>query len=80
MRYLLVVGFHCDVYRKEPQARIFFGNKLIDEFYIPNCKDTLPTVIKEFSQNRHILQPFSENEWTNIYTKNNSCKGKTSGN
>jgi len=34
MRYLLVIGFTCNVYRREPQARIFVGNKLIDEFNI----------------------------------------------
>jgi len=34
MRYLLVVGFNCKVYRREPQARLFFNEKLIDEFYI----------------------------------------------
>jgi hypothetical protein len=37
MRYLLVVGFYCDVYRKEPQARLFFNDQLIDEFNIQNC-------------------------------------------
>ena len=34
MKYLLVVGFHCDVYRREPRARLFFNDKLIDEFNI----------------------------------------------
>ena len=34
MKYLLVVGFACDVYRQEPRARIFVDNKLIDEFNI----------------------------------------------
>lgn len=34
MRYLLVVGFACDVYRREPRARIFVGDKLLDEFNI----------------------------------------------
>jgi len=36
MRYLLVMGFFCDVYRREPRARLYFNNKLIDEFFIEN--------------------------------------------
>ena len=70
MRYLLVVGFACEVYRKEPRARIFVGDKLIDEFYIPHHKDILPNVIKEFQQNKHILQPFSRIEEFNIQINN----------
>jgi len=70
MKYLLVVGFACDIYRQEPRARIFVGDKLIDEFHIPHHKDTLSTVVKEFQQNKHILQPFFFNEFVNIRTKN----------
>jgi hypothetical protein len=70
MKYLLVVGFTCDIYRQEPRARIFIGDKLIDEFYIPNYKDTLDAAMKEFWQNKHILQPLSEIEWANIQIKN----------
>jgi hypothetical protein len=36
MRYLLVVGFACDVYRQEPRARVYFNDQLIDEFFIEN--------------------------------------------
>jgi|688.fasta_scaffold757771_1 hypothetical protein len=59
MKYLLVVGFACDVYRREPRARIFFGDKLIDEFYISHHKDTLTPAIENFQKNLHILHPFS---------------------
>ena len=59
MKYLLVVGFACEVYKKEPRARIFVGDKLIDEFYILHHKETLTPAIENFQQNRHILQPFS---------------------
>ena len=59
MKYLLVVGFACDVYQKEPRARIFVGDKLIDEFYILPHKDTLTPAIENFQQNLHILHPFS---------------------
>ena len=71
MKYLLVLGFSCDVYRQEPQARIFVGNRLIDEFYIQYHKDTLYTAMKKFSGNRHILQNFSEIDYyLNIRIKN----------
>jgi len=59
MKYLLVVGFACDIYRQEPRARIFVGDKLIDEFHIPQHKDTLTIVRKSFWQNRNILPPYS---------------------
>jgi len=70
MKYLLVVGFSCDVYRKEPQARIFVGDKLIDEFYISPHKDTLTIVKKTFRQNMHVLQKFSSIEFLNTQIKN----------
>ena len=47
MRYLLVVGFACEIYRREPRARLFFNNNLIDEFYIKHHKDTHTTAIKK---------------------------------
>ena len=58
MKYLLVVGFACDVYRQEPRARIFVDNKLIDEFNIQHHTDSFNSAIKNFYSNRHILQPF----------------------
>lgn len=41
MRYLLVLGFACNLYRKEPLARIIIGRQLIDEYNIPEHIDTL---------------------------------------
>ena len=70
MKYLLVLGFACDVYRQKPRARIFIGNKLIDEFYIPCHKDTLNPAMENFWKNKHRLEPFSQSEWTNINIKN----------
>ena len=52
MRYLLVVGFNCKVFRREPRARIFVNNKLIDEF---NIKETITPNIK-YPLN-HVLEP-----------------------
>ena len=69
MKYLLVVGFACDIYRQEPRARIFVGDKLIDEFYIPHHKDTLTTALKSIWQNRHILQTCSTTEYLNVQIK-----------
>jgi hypothetical protein len=70
MRYLLVVGFACDIYRQEPRARIFVGDKLIDEFYIPHHKDTLNTATENFRQNKHILQPILNEHILNLEIKN----------
>jgi hypothetical protein len=68
MRYLLVVGFACKVYKKEPQARIFVGNKLIDEFYISQHDDTLETTYQEL-QKQVILQPYNPNSYESLEIK-----------
>ena len=70
MKYLLVVGFACDIYRQEPRARIFIRDKLIDEFYILPHKDTSCPAMKNFAQNLHILQPFSRSAGDNIQINN----------
>lgn len=70
MRYLLVIGFACDIYRREPLARIFVGDKLIDEFNIPHHKDTFDIAMKNFWQNNHILQPILNEYVTNLEIKN----------
>ena len=57
MRYLLVVGFVCEVYRREPRARIFVGDKLIDEFTISHSTDNLFTLQKKNIEKYHILNP-----------------------
>jgi hypothetical protein len=61
MRYLLVVGFACEVYRKEPRARIYINNQLIDEFNIKHHTDTHTDKIKEFNKKNHPLQPYDWN-------------------
>jgi len=70
MKYLLVVGFACEVYKKEPRARIFIVDKLIDEFYIQHHKDTIATAIKKSRQDKQLLQPFLQPEFVNIQIKN----------
>jgi hypothetical protein len=58
MKYLLVVGFFCDVYRREPRARLFFNDRLIDEFNIqhqPENKYLIPPAMGT----KHVLEPFS---------------------
>jgi hypothetical protein len=57
MRYLLILGFNCSVYRKEPRARIYINNQLIDEFNIKHHTDTHTDKIKEFDKKNHPLQP-----------------------
>jgi hypothetical protein len=69
MKYLLVVGFSCDVYRQEPRARIFVGDKLIDEFLIQHHIDTLDTA-KKFYSNYTTLQPYQDFEILNMRLKN----------
>lgn len=70
MKYLLVIGFASDVYRKEAQARIFFGDKFIDEFYIKNFKDNLLTAKENFLAGKHVLQPYSSADYLGNISKN----------
>jgi hypothetical protein len=58
MKYLLAVGFFCKVYRKEPQARIFVNDQLIDEFFIQHDIEGFDEKLKRLKRsNNHILQP-----------------------
>jgi hypothetical protein len=70
MRYLLVVGFACNVYRREPRARIFVGNTLIDEFHVLHHKDTFLTFYQEIYKDTHILQPIAQDQLNDIKNKN----------
>lgn len=70
MRYLLVVGFACEIYKHKPRARIFVGDQLIDEFNIQNHKDNLCEAKKFFFQSKHLLQSFSFIELHKIVFKN----------
>ena len=36
MRQLLILGFYCEVYRREPLCRIYINDVLVDEFNIPH--------------------------------------------
>ena len=40
MRQLLILGFYCEVYRREPRCRVYVNDVLVDEFNIPHspCK------------------------------------------
>ena len=35
MRQLLILGFYCGVYKKEPLCRVYVNDVLLDEFDIP---------------------------------------------
>ena len=35
MRQLLMLGFYCEVYRREPRCRVYVNDVLLDEFNIP---------------------------------------------
>jgi len=37
MRQLLMLGFYCEVYRREPTCRIYINDILLDEFDIPHA-------------------------------------------
>ena len=36
MRQLLMLGFYCEVYRREPLCRVYVNDVLVDEFDIPH--------------------------------------------
>jgi hypothetical protein len=70
MKYLLVLGFACNVYRREPRARIYVGDQLIDEFHISNTSDNLLMATNKFFEIRHPLQPFQSFTLYNLHIKN----------
>jgi len=71
MRYLLVVGFACDVFRREPRARIFVGDRLVDEFSIPHAPSSWWPAREEFLKKKsHILQPCPWSDIDNLWMKN----------
>jgi len=67
MKYLLVLGFICKVYKKEPLARIYVGKKLIDEYNITAHDDDW---FYNFQQKHHILQPNLTSQFENLHLKN----------
>ena len=69
MRYLLVVGFSCDVYTREPQARIFVGNILLDEFCVKHSVIPEKKLFSKFISKKNILEPFPNDEVSNFVVK-----------
>ena len=63
MKYLLVLGFCCDVYRKKPRARIFVDDKLINEFDIPHQKNNLKIAIENYFLNHYIIKQTHSALW-----------------
>jgi len=78
MRYLLVVGFNCDIYKKEPRARLFLNNQLIDEIFIKNFSKhevlNFKNIRNSLGIKKEFLEPLTENESLKIYNflNNNS--------
>lgn len=66
----MVLGFACNVYRQEPQARIFIGNRFVDEFSISNYADTLTSARNNFRDTYNTLRPFKEIEQINHQIEN----------
>jgi hypothetical protein len=52
MKYALVLEFLCEIYRKEPRARIFLNDQLLDEFFIEQNVET-----SNYNNDQHILKP-----------------------
>jgi len=72
MRYLLAVGFHCDVYRKEPRARVFVNDILIDEFLIKHKNKNIYNLSSEIKikYTEDLLNPKSNNGFIPIFYPN----------
>jgi len=65
MRQLLILGFHCDIYKKEPLCRVYVNDVLLDEFDIPQS-DAQRDWVHEIDQ----LDPFSSHKWLQHFTTN----------
>jgi hypothetical protein len=61
MRYLLVVGFSCKVYKKEPRIRLFFNEQLIDEFNVSNYPKSINFTgdVNKILNLKHPLEPYT---------------------
>lgn len=70
MRYLLVIGFACDVYRREPQARLYLDDQLIDDFNISQNLDYVCVALHNCKTKLHRLQPFSHSTHDNLLIQN----------
>jgi hypothetical protein len=61
MRQLLILGFYCNVYRKEPRCRVYANDVLLDEFDIPHTPNKEPGI------STSILDPlFRKNYQTSV--------------
>jgi hypothetical protein len=58
MRYLLVVGLNCDVYRTPPLARISLGDQFVDEFQLKHNTIESNKSLKKFLSMTHPLEPY----------------------
>jgi hypothetical protein len=58
MRYLLVLGLFCNVYRKKPRIRLFFNNQLVDEFNMPHQPKNKNLIHPRINL-KHLLQPLT---------------------
>jgi len=65
MRYLLVMGFACEVYRREPRVRIFVDDRLLDEFNISHTPCNTNEKWNELLKKSHILHPTVQSEINN---------------
>jgi len=57
MKYLLAVEFLCEIYRKEPRARIFLNDQLLDEFFIEQNNEINNSDSQNNSNSQHVLKP-----------------------
>jgi hypothetical protein len=58
MRYLLVIGFYCNLYKKNPVAKLYLNDKLLDEFIIEQYECKLikqKKTIEKFIPITHLL-------------------------
>lgn len=62
MRQLLMLAFYCEVYRREPQCRVYVNDVLMDEFHIPHAHLENTFILDKvldpalWSENQFILQ------------------------
>ena len=57
MRQLLILGFYCEVYRREPLCRVYVNDILIDEFNIPHTPCTHNDITDAQSSSTMLLGP-----------------------
>ncbi len=60
MRQLLILGFHCGVYQREPLCRVYVNDVLLDEFDIPQSDEVVvrPDLLDPLRNHKH-LQNFT---------------------